>query len=615
MKFKILLGCVVASIVTVFSARAEISPDPLTAEMLVDLRRVNSVALAPDGDLIAYTLEVPRSETDEPGGSYSELWLVRTADGEPRRFTSGKERVSSPAFSPDGKSVTFRVERKAVRKGVQLYAIPVDGGEARPLTEHAGSVSSFRWSPDGEWIAFTARDEDSKEVEEAKEAGKDWEVFDEDLKFRHLFLLEVASGETHRVFDADLDVNAIRWSRDGSTLLFQANETARVDDEYMNSKIYSVAAQTADGASSQPRVLTETLGKLGGMEVSPDGRWLAFLAAVSRNDPLAQSLFVVSAEGGEKKNLTEAYEGSVTNLAWQDDQTLLMLAVEGEQQAFHHVDPASGDRKKLPWPRLIASSLDVVGERWAVAAHSPQHPAEVFVAGVGKAPQRLSHHNPELDGIRLARQETTEWKGADDWTIGGVLTYPLDYEEGKRYPLVLQVHGGPEGVSLDGWTTRPGYPVQLLAARGFMVLEPNYRGSQGRGVAFTKADHDDLGGKEFDDILTGVDALIDRGMVDGKRVGTGGWSYGGYMSAWAATRWTDRFQASVVAAGLTNWISFAGTTDIPVEMSVVHWNSWWFDEPELHWQRSPMAHLNQAKTPTLVVTGSEDVRVHPEQAM
>jgi dipeptidyl aminopeptidase/acylaminoacyl peptidase len=217
--------------------------------------------------------------------------------------------------------------------------------------------------------------------------------------------------------------------------------------------------------------------------------------------------------------------------------------------------------------------------------------------------------------VRWARQEAIEWTGAEDWTIGGVLTYPLDYVEGQRYPLILQVHGGPEGISLDGWTTSATYPVDILAANGYMVLQPNYRGSAGRGVAFSKADHDDLGGTEYEDVLAGVDALIERGLVDGDRVGTGGWSYGGYFSAWAATRHSERFKAAVVAAGLTNWISFTGTTDIPEEMSIVHWNHYWWDNPQLHWERSPVAHINNAQTATLIAHGTADARVHPEQSI
>ena len=598
----------------------------LTPEMVVDLASVSEVAVAPGAVAVAYTLEVPREANDEPGRSYKQLWLA-LGDGEPRQFTAGKERVGAPAFSPDGKLVTFLVERKDVEEGTQIWAIPRDGGEARLLSRHKGDITSYTWSPDGRQIAFAAKDAESKKAKRDKKKGRDWVVESADptgsqeqtdVEFRHLHVLEIGSGESRRLIRGDLDAFEIHWAPDGQTLIFQATTTARVDDEYMNTTIYTLAA-----GGGTPRVVTPTDGKLADMAISPDGAHLAWLGAVSRNDPLAQSLFIVPLAGGEARAVfpgrasgapTEVYEGSAARLLWRDDGSLLLLAVEGERHALYRVDAASGERTALPLPHLIVSDLDDAGGRLALAAHSPAHPAELFVAADGAEPARRSHHNPELEAVRLARQEVFEWTGPDDWTIRGVLTYPRDYTEGERYPLVLQVHGGPEGVSLDGWTTRPGYPVQLLAAAGYMVLEPNYRGSQGRGVAFSKADHDDLGGKEFDDILAGVDALIERGMVDPDRVGTGGWSYGGYMSAWAATRWTERFAASVVAAGLTNWLSFAGTTDIPYEMSLVHWDSWWFDVPELHWQRSPMAHLNQARTPTLVVTGAEDERVHPEQA-
>ncbi len=593
----------------VFGEDAPAGDAVLTPEMLVDLTAVSEVALAPDGNTVAYTLTVPREADDEPGNSYKHLWLADAAEGEPRRFTAGKERVGSPAFSPDGRRVSFLVERKAIREGTQIWTIEKDGGEAQLLSRHDGSISSYRWSPDGRQIAYAAKDAESDEEKKDKEAGKDWIVEGADPGYRHLHVLDVDSGESRRLIRDDLDAFEIHWTPDGQTLIFQATTTAHIDDEYMNTGIYTLAA-----GGGQPRVLTPTPGKLADMAVSPDGSHLAWLGAVSRNDPIAQSVFVMPLAGGEPRNLTVDYEGSGSSLLWRKDGSLLLLAVEGERHALYSLDIETGARAPVALPHLIITDLDAADGQLAMAAHSPSHPAELFVASSGGEPRRRSHHNLQLDDVRLARQEVIEWTGPDDWTIRGVLTYPRDYTEGERYPLVLQVHGGPEGVSLDGWTTRAGYPVQLLAARGYMVLEPNYRASMGRGVAFSKADHNDLGGKEFDDILAGVDALIERGLVDADRVGTGGWSYGGYMSAWAATRWTERFNASVVAAGLTNWLSFAGTTDIPYEMSEVHWNSWWFNHPELHWQRSPMAHLNKARTPTLVVTGAEDERVHPEQA-
>ncbi len=602
---------------------AEDSPTELTPEMVVDLSRVTAVAVSPDGDAVAYTLEVPRKESDEPGHSYSELWVASLEDGKTRRFAGNNEEVNAPAWSPDGELITFRLEREKVHEGVQIYAIPADGGEARLLTQQTGDVRSYRWSPDGRWIAFAAKDHDSEARKEEKEAGQDWVVWGEESKHRNLWLLNIETGESQRLFETDLDAFEIHWTPDGQNIVFQATTTAMIDDEYMFTRIYQVPRAPAAGGA-EPEVVTPTTGKLGHMAISPDGKNLAYLGATSLNDPVAQSLYVLPLSGGAPRNLTVGYEGSGANLAWKNNDTIALLSVEGERHALYDVDAQSGERTAANIEGLVVRQFDydTGTEVLALAAETAAHPAELFVRGSSEGSlgslrrlRRLSRHNPALDDVRLARQEVVQWKGAQDWDIRGVLTYPLDYEEGRRYPLVLQVHGGPEGVSLDGWTTTPGYPVQLLAAQGYAVLQPNYRGSAGRGVAFTKADHDDLGGAEFEDILAGIDALVERGIADPDRVGTGGWSYGGYLSAWAATRHSERFQASVVAAGLTNWASFIGSTDIPYEMSIVHWNSWWFDQPELHWQRSPIAHINKARTPTLVVTGAEDKRVHPEQAM
>lgn len=612
------LACIallVPGLLAIDPARAADSPlGTLTPEMVVDLAHVTAVAVSPDGTAAAYTLEVPRKAEDEPGDSYSELWVTDLESGTTRHFAGSSEEVTSPAWSPDGASITFRAEREAVFKGVQIYSISANGGEARLLTRHAGDVSSYRWSPDGRWIAFTAKEHDSEERTKEKEAGHDWVVWGAEDKYRRLHVLEVATGEQRPQFDADLDVFELHWTPDSRSLLFQATTTARIDDEYMFTRIYRAPA--AGGA--EPAIVVPTEGKLGHMAISPDGAHLAYLGATSLNDPVAGSLYVLALDGGAPRNLTGARESSASQLAWKDNETIVLVSTAGERHALDFVDRATGAHTAGSLDDLVVRQFDYQAGSGvlAVAAETPEHPAELFVRGPGATSfRRLSRHNPALDQVRLARQEVIQWKGAQDWDIRGVLTYPLDYQEGQRYPLVLQVHGGPEGVSLDGWTTSAGYPVQLLAAKGFAVLQPNYRGSSGRGVAFSKADHDDLGGAEFEDILAGVDALVERGLVDGGRVGTGGWSYGGYMSAWAATRHSERFQASVVAAGLTNWIAFAGTTDIPYEMSLVHWNSWWFDQPELHWKRSPLAHINKAQTPTLVVTGAEDKRVHPEQAM
>lgn len=578
----------------------------LTPAMVADLHQATSVALDPAGEEVAYLVEVPLGEDDGVGAPRRELRVVDLTKGRTRRLTD-PGYAASPSWTEDGKRVLLLAEIPGAHEKVQVYSVRRRGGPPRLVTRHGGSVDAYRLSADGRRLAFAARDPRSP-----AKAGADQRVHGEDFKYRHLHVLDLKTQKSRRLSGDALEVVTFEWLPDGRRIVFQATPTPRVDDVYMRRRLYVV-----DVESSEPRPLAETPGKLGEMAVSPDGGCLAFLGATSWDDPSPQSLFVVALDGAaEARNLTEGYEGAAAHVAFLDPATLLLVAVEREHQVLYRVDVATGSRVELLRPSFIADALDLRAGRLALLAHSASHPRELYVGRADASGiERVEDLNPVLAGVELARQETIEWTGAGGLRIGGVLTYPLGYQEGKRYPLVLQLHGGPEGVSLDGWTTTPVYPVQLLARDGFLVLEPNYRGSRGRGVAFSKGDHGDLGGQEMEDILLGVDALVGRGLADPERVGTGGWSYGGYLSAWAATRWSERFRAAVVGAGITNWISFSGTTDIPEEMSSVHWTSWWHEKPELHWKRSPIAHLETAGTPTLILHGEDDERVDPEQGM
>ena len=595
------------------AAAQESAGATVTAELLVSLRRVAQATLDPAGERVAYTVRVPRAADEAPGGGRSEIWIADLQTGEKRRYTATGTSASSPAFSPDGRWLTFLSRREEHSPHTQLWRMSLSGGEAQPLTDHDTAVGGYRWSPGGSRIAFGATDALTEEERKARDEGRDWQVFDTNFMHRRIWVLDVESGDTTVVWDDELTAYSFAWTPDGKHFVFQGADTPRTDDSYMFMDLYRVPATGGD-----PVRVADTDGKLGQLAVSPDGETVGFLGAVSLNDPIAQSLFTVPLAGGDPRNLTDGFDGSATSIAWLDDGTLLMLAQEGTGTTLSRVDAASGARTAVRTEGVVLTSVEARPEagEFVAVAHTPRHPTEVFTGLLeGGELNRLTDSNPDLGDVRLARQETVEWAAADGWSMQGVLTYPLDFVQNTRYPLILQLHGGPEGISFDGWTSSATYPVQLLAANGYMVLQPNYRGSAGRGVAFSKADHDDLGGKEFEDVLAGIDALAERGLIDPERVGTGGWSYGGYFSAWAATRHSARFKAAVVAAGISNWVSFTGTTDIPYEMSLVHWNQWWFENPALHWMRSPLAHVNDAQTATLVVHGTADARVHPGQGL
>ena len=591
---------------------------PITAKDIINLEYVSQPVINIGGTRIAYVKIVPPSNDSKSRSSYREIWVTDIDGTNQRKFTSSPNNSWSPQWTPNG-NLSFLSTRKAYHKSTQVYIIPTDGGEAIPLTDHSGGIGSYKWSPNGRWIAFTSRDRESIESQTMKKNGLDMIVMGENQLYNRLWIYDVESKTYETIFRQDLNVSLFEWSPDSKFIIFQAAEKVNTDLEYLESSIYLVKAP-----SGNPRKITETPGKLSSMSISPNNDQLAFLGATSYNDPLAQSIFVLNIKNGKSKLVTPDFKESFVDVEWIDDQTVIGLSQRGTKTALSTIFLTENlpeevfNQNDILAPKQIISSFSFhkYTKQLVIIANSNQHPNELYVGLYNsKKMKRITFSNSSLTDIQLSKQETISWKARDGKTIEGVLTYPLVYRDGKRYPLILQIHGGPEGVSLDGWNTRATYPVQLLAANGYFVLEPNYRGSAGRGVAYSKLDHDDLGGEEFNDVLKGIDHLIKKGFVDKNQVGTGGWSYGGYFSALAATKYSNRFKASMVGAGLTNMISFMGTTDIPYEMSVVHWNQWWFDNQELHWDRSPLSHINKAGTPTLVIHGLRDERVHPEQGM
>ena len=591
---------------------------PITAKDIINLEYVSQPVINIGGTRIAYVKIVPPSNDSKSRSSYREIWVTDIDGTNQRKFTSSPNNSWSPQWTPNG-NLSFLSIRKAYHKSTQVYTIPTDGGEATPLTDHSGGIGSYKWSPNGRWIAFTSRDKESIESQKMKKNGLDMIVMGESQLYNRLWIYDVESKTYETIFRQDLNVSLFEWSPDSKFIIFQAAEKVNTDLEYLESSIYLVKAP-----SGNPRKIAETPGKLSSMSISPNSDQLAFLGAISYNDPLAQSIFVLNINNGKSKLVTPDFKESFVDVEWIDDQTVIGLSQRGTKTVLSTIFLTENlpeevfNQNDVLAPKQIISSFyfHKYTKQLVITANSNQHPNELYVGLYNsKKMKRITFLNASLADIQLSKQETISWKARDGKTIEGVLTYPLVYRDGKRYPLILQIHGGPEGVSLDGWNTRVTYPVQLLAANGYFVLEPNYRGSAGRGVAYSKLDHDDLGGEEFNDVLKGIDYLIKKGFVDKNQVGTGGWSYGGYFSALAATKYSNRFKASMVGAGLTNMISFMGTTDIPYEMSVVHWNQWWFDNQELHWDRSPLSHINKAGTPTLVIHGLRDERVHPEQGM
>ena len=590
----------------------------LTPEQVTSLQNVTSVSMSPDGRWVAYTLSQPRApEEDTLAGqrSYSELWAVASAGGQPRAIVRRPGSGGGMVWSPDGR-LGYLSRGQVHVAGAACFTTAVTTCSPDTLVSGANVVTSFAWSPDGQWIAYIARTAEAPEAAERRRRGQDVIVSSEQNRPARLWIRRTAGGAAGAARALTPEGHVVRdfaWAPDSRTLALQSTETSDADADLMYRKIFSV---TIDGG--ELRSVTHTEGKLGAMAWSPDGTRLAFLGAVSFNDPLAQSVFVAT-PGGNAVNLTPNYEGSALWLGWQDARTVRFVALEGTKTSLNTVPSAAGAISRVlgRGAEIFATtSFSRDGSSFAMPASTAAHPNEVFVGTMSdRRLRRITNHNGWLANVRLGAQETVTWTSRDGWRIEGILIRPLSVPQGTRAPLAVLPHGGPEGFSLDGWVTNALYPAQVLAGAGYAVLMPNYRGSGGRGVAFSKADHRDLGGREFDDVLDGISHLHASGVADSARVGISGTSYGGYFSAWAGTKHSERFRLAMPFAGLSNWMSFTGTTDIPVEMSVVHWDLWPYDHPLLMWERSPIAHVGRARTPMIIGQGLADERVHPEQMM
>lgn len=602
----------------------------LTPEHVTSLQNVTSVAMSPDGRWVAYTLSQPRAaEEDTVAGlrAYSELWVVPATGGQPRAIVRRPNSASGVAWTPAGE--LGYVARGQVQVAPAACFTGATPCETRTVTSVPNGVTAFQWSPDGQWVAYTSRVGESPDAAERRRRGQDVIVASELNRPVRLWVGRVSGGDAVALTPAAHSAKEFTWGPDSRTLAVQITESSDADADLMYRKIFRVTT-----AGGDPELLTRTEGKLGGMSWSPDGTRLAFLGAVSFNDPLAQSVFLAT-PGGAAVNLTPGYEGSALWVGWQDERTVRFVAAEGTKTALNTVVvetaptstrgsatsavTAPGRRERIVGAGaevFTSASFSRDGHTFAVPASTARHPNEVHVASMrDRQLRRLTNHNAFLSSVRLGPQETVSWTARDGWRIEGVLIRPVGVPPGTRAPLAVLPHGGPEGISSDGWVTNALYPAQVLAGAGYAVLMPNYRGSGGRGVAFSKADHRDLGGREFDDVLDGITYLHTTGVADSARVGISGTSYGGYFSAWAGTRHSERFRLAMPFAGLSNWMSFTGTTDIPVEMSVVHWDLWPYEHPLLMWERSPIAHIGKANTPMVIGQGLADERVHPEQMM
>lgn len=587
-----------------------------TVEDLLALKSVSDAQMSPDGQAVAFVVGDSYKEKDAKTIK-SQIWLVEASGGGARPFTSGPRSDILPRWSPDGRTLAFLSDRTEENK-YQIHLLPAAGGEARALTEVKGSVSAFAWSPNGRSIAYLMNDPETEEEKKREEEKDDAIEFEARPKYSRLWVIDVASRETREVTHGPIQVWEFSWSADGEHFALLVSDSP---EEWA---WYQARLARVPAAGGQPATIYTTPKQLARPLWSPDGHEIAFISCIwSDRGVVAGDIYVIPAEGGEAHNLTEGRPISATWMDWErDERSLLVMAYEDGETGLYRLERATSELRQLwrepvgvtdRWWQQYSRSAD--GQTLAVVREEAAHPRDVWLGRLGAGERvawhQLTHLHPQVAELALGETEVLRWHGPDGLAIQGLLIKPVSYEPGRRYPLVTYVHGGPAALWGHRFYLSPGWP-QLLAAHGFAVLLPNPRGSVGWGTAFTAANQGDLGGRDWHDILAGVDACIAAGIADPERLGICGWSYGGFMTAWAVTQ-TDRFKAAVMGAGISDWLSFHGTSNLPT-WDVQAYQADPYDPEGPFVRFSPITYVHQVKTPTLILHGEKDPYVPVGQA-
>ena len=583
---------------------------PMTPEDVARLETVGELAVAPAGGRVAYTTSrLPDVTQGAPDGpATQQLWLAQGA-GQSRIYLPEEMDVDDPAFSPDGRMIAVLYAEKDGHEAV--WGMPLDGGGPRKLAEVKGAhVLHFAWAPDSRSIYMIAEAAPDPERKAQADAGFKAIVFEEDYRLNRLFVAKIGDSldKSPREIPVPGQVTSIRPLPNGKSALIEAAPTPSVDDSYTRKKVALL-----DLASGDVTRVIDTPGKIGDVELSPDGTMLSLIAAVDKNDPAPTTLNIVDLSTGAIRPLDKDAPEAAVDAEWLPDGRLAAIIHVGTQSRYR-IYGADGTKQQEIDPRgLILTALRAGGGTVAVIANTPTHPDELFVQE-GDGFTRWTTHNRWLSQIDFGPQRAVGYNARDGQRIDGIMIEPVGGVPASGAPTILDVHGGPETHESNGWVTNYSGPGQVAAGRGYVVFLPNYRGSTGYGTAFSKQHQGDYAGKEFDDLVDAVDALVKAGAADRTKVGITGGSYGGYATAWAATALTDYFAAGVMFVGISNQISKFGTTEIPNEMYLVHERRWPWENWDYMLERSPIFHAGKAKTPLLIVAGQDDTRVDPSQS-
>ena len=570
------------------------------------IKSISQTDISNDGKYAAYV--VREAIMEEKKSEYlNQIWVTNLVNKENYQYTYNLKSSMSPKFSPDGKKIAFLSSRSGKN---QVWIMNTHGGEARKLTNEKKGVRSIKWSPDGKKISFLKNDNDTEEEKKSKENKTDVILVDKNFKYSHIYTYNLDEDSVFQITNGNFSVNNFDYSPDGKKIIFSHQEDTNINTGFVNTDISIIESN-----GKNIKFLIQRPGLDSNPIFSGDGNKFAFISSGGKQESIGlRDVYIYNLKSDEIKKLSNTPNRDSNIISWTSDDKNLIISESINTTSQILLLPANGEQfiswssKKYKEGVITSIVKSKKSDKIIFCYEKLDSPVELYITNSNYPSfTKLTDIN-DFDFPKLSKTEIITWNSPDGMEIEGILTYPKNYKKGMRYPVILQIHGGPAGVFSQRFNGRPGiYMTEYFSEKGYVTIKPNPRGSTGYGKDFRYANYKDWGYGDYEDVVSGVDKVIEMGIGDPNNQFVMGWSYGGYLTSFIVTK-TKRFKAASMGAGLPNLISMVTTTDIQ-DYLVAHMGSEFWNDYETYEKHSAIYQIKNTTTPTQIIHGANDLRV------